>query len=120
QYDWLADTDEEVDEQELEAHYSYMAKIQELPTADSGTDSEPVEQDLISRLIALIPWSANIRFVDLLEVFCNKSQILLHILVPLSLFRIIVLFRRCLEWRCNGFGYLFAFVSGSRVRSGWN
>nr|GEX19172.1 retrovirus-related Pol polyprotein from transposon TNT 1-94 [Tanacetum cinerariifolium] len=29
QYDWLANTDEEVDEQELEAHYSYMAKIQE-------------------------------------------------------------------------------------------
>nr|GEZ49136.1 hypothetical protein [Tanacetum cinerariifolium] len=27
--DWLADTDEEIDEQELEAHYSYMAKIQE-------------------------------------------------------------------------------------------
>nr|GEV62635.1 reverse transcriptase domain-containing protein [Tanacetum cinerariifolium] len=27
QYDWLADTDEEIDEQELEAHYSYMAKI---------------------------------------------------------------------------------------------
>nr|GEX33960.1 retrovirus-related Pol polyprotein from transposon TNT 1-94 [Tanacetum cinerariifolium] len=44
QYDWLADTNEEVDEQELEAHYSYMAKIQEVPTADSGTDSEPVEQ----------------------------------------------------------------------------
>nr|GEW08642.1 Gag-Pol polyprotein [Tanacetum cinerariifolium] len=44
QYDWLADTDEEVDEQELEAHYSYMAKIQEVPTADSGTDYEPVEQ----------------------------------------------------------------------------
>nr|GEX57207.1 hypothetical protein [Tanacetum cinerariifolium] len=42
-YDWLADTDEEVDEQELEAHYNYMAKIQEVPTADSGTDSEPVE-----------------------------------------------------------------------------
>nr|GEU84714.1 hypothetical protein [Tanacetum cinerariifolium] len=40
----LADTDEEVDEQELEAHYSYMAKIQEVPTADSSTDSEPVEQ----------------------------------------------------------------------------
>nr|GEU65630.1 retrovirus-related Pol polyprotein from transposon TNT 1-94 [Tanacetum cinerariifolium] len=40
----LSDTDEEVDKQELEAHYSYMAKIQEVPTADSGTDSEPVEQ----------------------------------------------------------------------------
>nr|GFA71451.1 hypothetical protein [Tanacetum cinerariifolium] len=26
QYDWLADMDEEVDEKELEAHYSYMAK----------------------------------------------------------------------------------------------
>nr|GEY45374.1 Gag-Pol polyprotein [Tanacetum cinerariifolium] len=28
---------------ELEAHYRYMAKIQEVPTADSGTDSEPLE-----------------------------------------------------------------------------
>nr|GEZ40031.1 retrovirus-related Pol polyprotein from transposon TNT 1-94 [Tanacetum cinerariifolium] len=44
QYAWLANTDEEVDKQELEAHYSYMAKIQEVPTADSGIDSEPVEQ----------------------------------------------------------------------------
>nr|GEU61948.1 retrovirus-related Pol polyprotein from transposon TNT 1-94 [Tanacetum cinerariifolium] len=26
------------------SHYSYMAKIQEVPTGDSGTDSEPVEQ----------------------------------------------------------------------------
>nr|GFA65599.1 hypothetical protein [Tanacetum cinerariifolium] len=43
-YDWLADTDEEVDERELEAHYSYMAKIQEVPTANSNTDSEPLEQ----------------------------------------------------------------------------
>nr|GEY58464.1 hypothetical protein [Tanacetum cinerariifolium] len=42
-YDWLADTDEEVNEQELEAHYSYMAKIQEVPNADSSTDSELVE-----------------------------------------------------------------------------
>nr|GFC39021.1 hypothetical protein [Tanacetum cinerariifolium] len=44
QYDWLADTDEEVDEQELEAHYNYMAKIKEVPTADSSTDFELVEQ----------------------------------------------------------------------------
>ncbi|GJV97978.1 retrovirus-related pol polyprotein from transposon TNT 1-94 [Tanacetum coccineum] len=35
QSDWLADTDKEIDEQELEAHYSYMAKIQEVPNADS-------------------------------------------------------------------------------------
>nr|GEW96274.1 retrovirus-related Pol polyprotein from transposon TNT 1-94 [Tanacetum cinerariifolium] len=32
QSDWLANTDEEIDEQELEAHYTYMAKIQEVPT----------------------------------------------------------------------------------------
>nr|GEX15816.1 hypothetical protein [Tanacetum cinerariifolium] len=44
QYDWLADTIKEINEQELEAHYSYMEKIQEVPTADSGTDSEPLEQ----------------------------------------------------------------------------
>ncbi|GJT70524.1 hypothetical protein Tco_1029810 [Tanacetum coccineum] len=30
QADWLEDTDEEIDEQELEAHYSFMAKIQEV------------------------------------------------------------------------------------------
>nr|GEX55949.1 hypothetical protein [Tanacetum cinerariifolium] len=44
QYDWLVDTDEEIDKQELEAHYSYMAKIQEVPTADTCIDSEPLEQ----------------------------------------------------------------------------
>ncbi|GKB66522.1 hypothetical protein Tco_0927934 [Tanacetum coccineum] len=35
QADWLAKTDEEIDEQELEAHYSFMAKIKEVPTTDS-------------------------------------------------------------------------------------
>ncbi|GJR96286.1 hypothetical protein Tco_0268460 [Tanacetum coccineum] len=45
QSDWLADMDEEIDEQELEAHYSYMAKIQEVPNVDLGTDAEPLEQD---------------------------------------------------------------------------
>ncbi|GKB44401.1 retrovirus-related pol polyprotein from transposon TNT 1-94 [Tanacetum coccineum] len=44
QSDWLADTDKDIDEQELEAHYSFMAKIQEVHTADSGTDTEPLEQ----------------------------------------------------------------------------
>nr|GEU94476.1 retrovirus-related Pol polyprotein from transposon 17.6 [Tanacetum cinerariifolium] len=44
QSDWLADTDEEIDKQELEAHYSYMEKIQEVPIAASGTDSELLEQ----------------------------------------------------------------------------
>ncbi|GJV81451.1 retrovirus-related pol polyprotein from transposon TNT 1-94 [Tanacetum coccineum] len=44
QSDWLTYTDEEIDEQELKAHYNYMAKIQEVPTADSRTDTEPLEQ----------------------------------------------------------------------------
>ncbi|GJV10812.1 integrase, catalytic region, zinc finger, CCHC-type containing protein [Tanacetum coccineum] len=41
---WLADTDEEINEQELEAHYNYMAKIHQVPNADSSADSEPLEQ----------------------------------------------------------------------------
>ncbi|GJU35008.1 hypothetical protein Tco_1183362 [Tanacetum coccineum] len=43
----LEDTDEEIDEQELEAHYMYMAKIQEVQTTDSEPSfySEPLEED---------------------------------------------------------------------------
>ncbi|GJR94929.1 hypothetical protein Tco_0267103 [Tanacetum coccineum] len=37
---WTSIHDEEIDEQELEAHYIYMAKLQEVPNADSCTDSE--------------------------------------------------------------------------------
>nr|GFA08657.1 hypothetical protein [Tanacetum cinerariifolium] len=46
QADWLEDIDEEVDEQEWEAHYMYMAKIQEVHTTDSGPsfDAEPLEK----------------------------------------------------------------------------
>ncbi|GKC66763.1 hypothetical protein Tco_1099361 [Tanacetum coccineum] len=43
---WLEDTDEEIDEQELEVHYSYMANIQEVPNADSGTDTESLEKGI--------------------------------------------------------------------------
>nr|GEU58334.1 hypothetical protein [Tanacetum cinerariifolium] len=43
-FDWLADMHEEIDEHELEAHYSFMAKIHEVPTVDSGTDTKPLEQ----------------------------------------------------------------------------
>ncbi|GJT60468.1 hypothetical protein Tco_1004001 [Tanacetum coccineum] len=44
QSDWLDDTDEEIDEQELEAHYSFMAKIQEVVTTESGSDAEPLKK----------------------------------------------------------------------------
>nr|GFC62146.1 hypothetical protein [Tanacetum cinerariifolium] len=43
QADWLEDTNEDIDEQELEAHYSFMAKIQEVSNANSRTDTEPLE-----------------------------------------------------------------------------
>nr|GEV19595.1 hypothetical protein [Tanacetum cinerariifolium] len=59
QSDWPADTDVEIDEQELEVHYSYMAKIQEVPIADSGTDSEPFK---------LVQYDAGY------NVFANKIQ----------------------------------------------
>nr|GFA38036.1 hypothetical protein [Tanacetum cinerariifolium] len=60
--DWLANTDEEIDEQELEAHYNYIAKIQEAPTAESGTDSEPLEQAQILSL-----WN---RYNTMLDIMC--------------------------------------------------
>ncbi|GKF26155.1 hypothetical protein Tco_0082049 [Tanacetum coccineum] len=44
QADWLEDTDEEVDEQELKAHYSFMAKIKVVLPADSRSDAEPLEK----------------------------------------------------------------------------
>ncbi|GJT55397.1 hypothetical protein Tco_0990451 [Tanacetum coccineum] len=42
--DWLEDTDEEIDEQELEAHYSFMAKIQEVLPEESSSTDQPLEQ----------------------------------------------------------------------------
>ncbi|GJX84030.1 hypothetical protein Tco_0333511 [Tanacetum coccineum] len=44
QADWLADTDEEIDEQELEAHYSFMAKIQEVLLEESSSTEQQLEQ----------------------------------------------------------------------------
>ncbi|GJZ13846.1 retrovirus-related pol polyprotein from transposon TNT 1-94 [Tanacetum coccineum] len=46
QLDWLADTNEEIDEQELEAHYSFMAKIQEVLPEESSSTEQPLEQQL--------------------------------------------------------------------------
>ncbi|GKD04438.1 hypothetical protein Tco_1179412 [Tanacetum coccineum] len=60
QSDWLADTDEEIDEQELEAHYSFMAKIQE-------TDQNVVECD--DEHVALANLIANLK----LDVDENKK-----------------------------------------------
>nr|GEU34647.1 integrase, catalytic region, zinc finger, CCHC-type, peptidase aspartic, catalytic [Tanacetum cinerariifolium] len=44
--DWLENTDEEIDEQEQEqeARYSFMAKIQKVLPTESGFDAEPLEK----------------------------------------------------------------------------
>ncbi|GJX03491.1 hypothetical protein Tco_0189407 [Tanacetum coccineum] len=55
--------------------YSYMAKIQEVPNADSGTDSEPLEQDDLNDVecdderVALAKLIANLK----LDVDENKK-----------------------------------------------
>nr|GFA92043.1 hypothetical protein [Tanacetum cinerariifolium] len=61
QCDWLNDTDDKLDEQEFEAHYMYMAKIQEVSTVDSGPtfDAKPLEQ---------------VQSNDDYNVFANKRQ----------------------------------------------
>nr|GFC87953.1 Gag-Pol polyprotein [Tanacetum cinerariifolium] len=57
QADWKDDTDDESDDQELEAHYMYMAKLQQVsPDAvDSGPifDIEP-EQQLIEIVLFIV------------------------------------------------------------------
>nr|GEW00802.1 retrovirus-related Pol polyprotein from transposon TNT 1-94 [Tanacetum cinerariifolium] len=70
QYDWLADTDEEVNEQELEAHYSYMAKIQEVPNAESGTDSEQVEQ-IVQLILFIVDSGCTKHMTGNLKLLCN-------------------------------------------------
>ncbi|GJY33051.1 gag-pol polyprotein [Tanacetum coccineum] len=59
QVDWLADTDEEIDEQELEAHYSFMANIQEVLPAESSSTDTPLEQ---------------VQYDDEYNVFANERQ----------------------------------------------
>ncbi|GJY04359.1 retrovirus-related pol polyprotein from transposon TNT 1-94, partial [Tanacetum coccineum] len=44
QADWLEDTDEKIDEHELEAHYSFMAKIREVLSEESSSTDQPLEQ----------------------------------------------------------------------------
>ncbi|GJX55053.1 hypothetical protein Tco_0284950 [Tanacetum coccineum] len=79
--DWLADMDEEVDEQELEAHYSYMAKIQEVLHADSDITAEPLEKDDSN----VIPDSSNMcnndNQVNLNDVECNDERVALANLI---------------------------------------
>ncbi|GJR03724.1 retrovirus-related pol polyprotein from transposon TNT 1-94 [Tanacetum coccineum] len=55
-----SDTDEEIDEQELEAHYSYMAKIQEVSPEESSSTSQPLEQNVLMSVLRLLTFIANL------------------------------------------------------------
>ncbi|GJT09505.1 hypothetical protein Tco_0856547 [Tanacetum coccineum] len=64
QADWLEDMDEEIDEQELEAHYSFMAKIQEVLPEESSSTDQPLEQKDDSNVTP-----------DSLNIFNNDNQV---------------------------------------------
>ncbi|GJV64756.1 hypothetical protein Tco_1475584 [Tanacetum coccineum] len=83
QSDWLADTNEEIDEQELEAHYSHMAKIQDVPNADSGTGPDGPRPESYNAKIQEVPNADSGTDAELLEqvqydtddnVFANDIQ----------------------------------------------
>ncbi|GJS61455.1 hypothetical protein Tco_0656239 [Tanacetum coccineum] len=78
QVDWLEDTDEEIDEQELEAHYGFMAQIQEVLPAESSSTDQPLEQvdqndaECIDERAALANLSANLT-LDMRETNVFKA-----------------------------------------------
>ncbi|GKD07665.1 retrovirus-related pol polyprotein from transposon TNT 1-94 [Tanacetum coccineum] len=82
QADWLEDTDEEIDEQELEGHYNFMAKIQEhFEQPKSINDTHVVEKDDSN----VIPNSSNIcdndNQVDQNAKECDDKRVVLANLI---------------------------------------
>ncbi|GJX05782.1 retrovirus-related pol polyprotein from transposon TNT 1-94 [Tanacetum coccineum] len=72
QADWLEDTNEEIDKQELEAHYGFMEKIQEVLPPESNSTAEPLEQtdqNAEDERVALANLIANLK----LDVDENKN-----------------------------------------------
>nr|GFC44349.1 hypothetical protein [Tanacetum cinerariifolium] len=84
QADWKDDTDDESDDQELEAHYMYMAKVQEVsPDAfDSGpifdTEPEQKENDLLyadfKKSKAELKLRDSIEYAMEMELACAKVR----------------------------------------------
>ncbi|GJW27018.1 retrovirus-related pol polyprotein from transposon TNT 1-94 [Tanacetum coccineum] len=74
QADWLADTDEEIDEQELEAHYSFMAKIQEVLPAESSLLITPLETGKTKKVFKAIKESEASLTQELKECKTNLDE----------------------------------------------
>nr|GEX43606.1 retrovirus-related Pol polyprotein from transposon TNT 1-94 [Tanacetum cinerariifolium] len=74
QADWKDDTDDESDDQELEAHYMYMAKLQQvsLGDVDSGPifDTEP-EQKLIEIVLFIVDSECSKHMTGNLKLLIN-------------------------------------------------
>nr|GEW90974.1 retrovirus-related Pol polyprotein from transposon TNT 1-94 [Tanacetum cinerariifolium] len=62
QADWKDDTDDETEDQELEAHYMYMAKLQE--ESISVNDTYPIEQDEHNVIIDSLDMSYDTEQID--------------------------------------------------------
>ncbi|GKC10496.1 hypothetical protein Tco_1007278, partial [Tanacetum coccineum] len=69
QADWLEDTDEEIDEQELEAHYGFMAKIHEHSEQPESISNTCVVEKVDNERVALTNLIANLK----LDVDENKK-----------------------------------------------
>ncbi|GJZ38213.1 hypothetical protein Tco_0584404 [Tanacetum coccineum] len=89
QADWLADTDEEIDEQELEAHYSYMAKIQEVSPEESSSTGQPLEQVISDLKVKeekdidkMIEMDKQLKFLNEIVYTRNQSIQTIHMLAP--------------------------------------
>ncbi|GJU90576.1 hypothetical protein Tco_1302999 [Tanacetum coccineum] len=74
QADWLEDTDEEIDEQELEAHYSYMEKIQEVSPAESSLLITPLETGKTKKVFKAIKESEASLTQELKECKTNLDE----------------------------------------------
>ncbi|GJT71391.1 hypothetical protein Tco_1030677 [Tanacetum coccineum] len=89
QADWLEDTDEEIDEQELEAHYSYMAKIQEVSPEESSSTGQPLEQVISDLKVKedkdidkMIEMDKQLKFLNEIVYTRNQSIQTIHMLAP--------------------------------------
>ncbi|GKF57553.1 hypothetical protein Tco_0171090, partial [Tanacetum coccineum] len=71
QADWLEDTDEEIEEQELEAHYSFMAKIQEVLPEESWNRYKTMMK------IMCLPMKDNILRIILQNVIMSVLRLLI-------------------------------------------
>ncbi|GKD75573.1 hypothetical protein Tco_1333855, partial [Tanacetum coccineum] len=76
-------SDEEIDKQKLEAHYGFMAKIQEVLPAESSSTDTPLEQVKEGKDIdTMIEMDKQIKFLNEILYKRNQSIQTIHMLAP--------------------------------------